>query len=336
MTCGSDRAGLVAALVALLALAPPAHASPADDAFKQGRDLMKAGKYAEACAAFGESQKLDPSLGTQFNIAQCEEKTGKLASALKIYRDLVQYDTNGVRKAAASDLAAKLEPRVPKLQLQLSAKPAGTVITLDGVECGACLTGNAPVDFGTIAIAVKAPGFAPATAKATIAEESKVIVVQVKLEPIARPTGKPVVTPPPVVTPVVTPTPGPSPDPLVRTDAPPRSKRKLAAVITLAGGGAFLGTGIVLGVMARSRWQDAKDVCGGSTTCANDSDTQYAQDLGDSARTRANVSTVMFVAGGLAAAAGVYLWVTTPKEHALTVSASAAPGSAGVVLGGRF
>lgn len=332
MTCGSDRAGTFAALAMLVFLVPAANASPADDAFKQGRDLFKAGKYAEACTAFGESQRLDPSLGTQFNIAQCEEKIGKLASALKIYRDLVQYDTNGVRKAAASDLAAKLEPRVPKLQLQLNAKPAGTVIALDGVECGICLTGNAPVDFGTIKITVKAPGWKPATASATIAEESKVIVVQVKLEPVA--VAGAVVTPPVVV---VAAKPDPTPEPIApSSDTPPRSKRKLAAVVTLAGAGVFVGTGIVFGAMARSRWQDAKDACGGGTSCANDSDTQYAQDLGDSARTRANVSTVMFVAGGLAAAAGVYLWVTTPKEHAVTVSATATPGTAGLVLAGQF
>ena len=62
--------------------------------------------------------------------------------------------------------------------------------------------------------------------------------------------------------------------------------------------------------------------------CANDSDTDYAQQLGDMARTRANISSTLFVAGGIAAAVGVYLWVTSPTEHAVSVSASAAPGSA--------
>ena len=325
MTCASNRAGVYAALAASMLLGPAAFASPADDAFKQGRDFMKAGKYAEACTAFSESQRLDPSLGTQFNIAQCEEKIGKLASALKIYRDLAQYDTNETRKSAAAALADKLAPRVPKLQLQLSGKPTGTAITLDGVACAPCLAGDAPVDLGTHKIVVTAPGFRPVTASATVSEESKVIVVPIRLEPAASTTTQ---APLPAVI--------PPPPPVARTDAPPRSRRKLVAILTMAGGGVLIGTGVGLGVSARGRWNDAKNVCGGSTTCANDSDTEYAQALGDSARSRANLSTVMFVAGGLAAAAGVYLFVTTPKEHAVTVSASASATSAGLVVAGSF
>ncbi len=325
MTCANNRAGLFAALAASIFLVPAASAGPADDAFKQGRDFMKAGKFAEACTAFSESQRLDPSLGTQFNIAQCEEKTGKLASALKIYRDLAQYDTNETRKSAAAALAEKLAPRVSKLQLQLSVKPAGTAITLDGAACAPCLAGDAPVDFGTHTIGVAAPGFLTATATATVSEEAKVIVVPIKLEP-----GTPSTTSSPL--PVMV----PPPPPISHTDAPPRSRRKLVAIIAMAGGGVLIGTGVGFGLSARGRWNDAKDVCGGSTTCANDSDTEYAQALGDSARTRANVSTVMFVAGGLAAAAGVYLFVTTPKEHAVTVSASGSATSAGLVVAGSF
>ena len=138
----------------------------------------------------------------------------------------------------------------------------------------------------------------------------------------------------PAPAPVIVP---PHPDPGPKPDLAPRhSRRKTYAVFTLAGSGVLVASGIVFGVKARLRWQDAKDVCGGSTTCANDSDTQYAQDLGDSARTLANVSTVTFVAGGLVAAAGVYLWVSGPNETAATVRAIATPGTAGVVLGGRF
>ncbi len=322
MTCASNHAGLFAALAVSFVLAPTASASPADDAFKQGRDFMKAGKFVEACTAFSESQRLDPSLGTQFNIAQCEEKTGKLASALRIYRDLAQYDTNETRKSAAAALAEKLAPRVPKLQLQLSAKPAGVAVSIDGVACAPCLTGDAPVDFGTHTIAVTAPGFTAAAATATVSEESKVIVVSIKLDPVAG--GAP--------TPLVGMTRPLPPEP----PATPRSKRTLIAIATIAGGGVLLGTGIGFGLSARGRWNDAKDVCGGSTTCANDDDTEYAQALSDSARTRANVSTILFVAGGLAAAAGVYLFVTAPDEHAVTVSATGSATSAGLVVAGSF
>ncbi|MBA3462298.1 MAG: hypothetical protein H0T46_20215 [Deltaproteobacteria bacterium] len=128
-----------------------------------------------------------------------------------------------------------------------------------------------------------------------------------------------------------------NPVPASPPPAPPgRSVRKLTSVITVAGGGALIATGIVFGLLARSRWTEAQDVCGGSTTCASDSDTDYAQQFADSARTRAHVSSVLVIAGGIATAVGAYLWVTSPKERAVTVSATAAPGGAGVVLGGRF
>ncbi len=285
---------------------------------------MKAGKYAQACTAFAESQRLDPSLATQLSIAQCDEKTGKLASALRIYRELAQLEPNATRKAAAADLAAKLEPRVPKLQIQLAAKPPGTQVRLDNVECAPCLTGNVPVDVGTISVIVSAPGHQIATATVSVTAESRIVVVPVRLDRLGAMPA------------VAAPAPKESRPNPPHIDARLHSRRRTYAVISLAGGGVLLGTAAVFGVQARSHWQDAKAVCGGSITCANAGDTRHAQDLGDSARTLANVSTVMFVAGGLAAAAGVYLWVTTPVEHAVTVSTTATPGTAGIVLGGRF
>ena len=135
MTCASDRGGRRAARVlGLLALtATAAIAGPADDAFKQGRALAKAGKHAEACAAFETSQRLDPSFGTQFNIAQCDEKIGKLATALGLYRALAEHDTNADRRAAAADLGAKLAPRVPRVQVQVTPTPPDLTVTIDGV-----------------------------------------------------------------------------------------------------------------------------------------------------------------------------------------------------------
>ncbi len=315
----------------VLLLASTASGTPADDAFKKGRDLMKAGKYAEACAAFAESQKLDPSLGTQFNIAQCQEKTGRLASALKIYRDLAQYDTNETRKAAAATLADKLEPRVPQLLVHLDPNAAGAKIALDGVDCPTCLAGPVHVDLASIQVGVTAPGFKPITKKTDGLEEAKVVSITISLERDVVATTN--ATPTGAVGPTGEPT-GPYAMPVNREVR--RSRKKTYGMIAVAGGGAIVVTGVVFGVLARSRWQEAKDVCGGSLTCANDSDTQYAQDLGDSARTRANVSTGLVIGGAVIAGVGAYLWATAPKERTVEIGAAPSSGGGSLVLFGRF
>ena len=68
------------------AFAQPASAQ-AEVLFRQGRDLMAAGKVAEACSAFDESQRLEPEITTLLNVAACREKLGQLATAWGLFLD---------------------------------------------------------------------------------------------------------------------------------------------------------------------------------------------------------------------------------------------------------
>lgn len=54
--------------------------------FRQGRDLLAAGKVAEACSSFEESQKLEPAVTTLLDLAGCREKQGQLAIAWGLFR----------------------------------------------------------------------------------------------------------------------------------------------------------------------------------------------------------------------------------------------------------
>ncbi len=47
---------------------------------------MAKGDYAVACEQFRASDKLDPEVGTELNLADCEEKRAHLASAWELYR----------------------------------------------------------------------------------------------------------------------------------------------------------------------------------------------------------------------------------------------------------
>lgn len=313
------RAVRSAAAIAVCAVVAVARANPADDAFKKGRELRKQQKWAEACAAFEDSQRLDPQLGTQFNIAECDAKLGKLASALALYKEIAKRDANPTRKAAAAELAQKLEPRVPKLQIQLDPKPAGVTVTINGKPASDPSTAQL-VDFGSYQIAATAPGFDEAATSVTVAEEAKVIVIALRMvaraqPPAPVPLGKPV--------PVAVTEPG-----------SPRSRKKTYAVIAFAGGGIAGIGGTLFALRARTAWNDAKDVCGGTTECPNATDAATANDLADTARGRGNLATLLFIAGGAAVTTGVVLWVTAPAKRERAATLSVHPG--GVTLTGRF
>jgi hypothetical protein len=171
-------------VIALALAASTAWAGPADVAFDKGRTLLKAGKYAEAKVAFEESQRLDPKNGTRFNIAQCDEHLGKLASALAVYRDLAANDTKPERKALSADLVRQLELRVPKLQIQLEPRVPGAAITLNGaLACAAPCdpAAGVPVDFGSYTVGATAEGHEPGSATATVNEEGRTVVVAIRV-----------------------------------------------------------------------------------------------------------------------------------------------------------
>lgn len=333
-------------LLCLLLLAALAHAqapNPADAAFKRGRELLKAGKFADACIEFEHSQKLDPALGTEFNIAQCSEKIGKLARALELYRGMVARDTNPDRKKVVSDAIPKLEARVPHLLVKVPTAPPGFALTIQLITSGLApkpLEANKSIeiDFGEYTIVAKATGAADWTQNIRVDTEAKTTTLEPPFG--TRPTTPPIdstKTSEPTVTGTTTTTTTSQPDiEPVDDPSPPKSKRKLYGIIGMSVGGAALAGGVVFGVIARGKWNDAKDVCGG-TTCTSVADQERAQKLGDTAKSRAALSTIFVGAGAVAAGVGVVLFVTAPKAESQTrLSAHPTHDGAAVTLSGSF
>ncbi|HET9986894.1 MAG TPA: hypothetical protein VFQ65_00200, partial [Kofleriaceae bacterium] len=163
----------------------------------------------------------------------------------------------------------------------------------------------------------------------TITDEGQVVAINVKLVDA---------TPPPVVAktaPAVTVRPPPPPPP-PRTEPASPSHRRTYAVATIGVGGAGLVTGIVFGALARSKWNSATAVCGGSTSCATQAEADAAGKLGAQAHSRATLSTIFSIAGGAVAAAGVVLYATAPSGHEVQVSALPASDGGTFVVSGRF
>ena len=82
-------AALAGTSVALLLVVAPARAQAptstdkvaAEALFEEGRRLVAAGSFVDACPKFADSQRLDPSPGTLLNLASCYEKLGRSATA---------------------------------------------------------------------------------------------------------------------------------------------------------------------------------------------------------------------------------------------------------------
>ncbi len=317
--------------VLLLCVTTAAADSGAEAAFGRGREMLKVGKYAEACEAFEQSQRLRPQPDTQFNIALCTEQLGKLATALVLYRQLAQTLDTASRRAKSAELAAQLEPRVARAQIRVGEArkrtrrpPPDLQLRVNGV----LITNynDLPIDLGLNEVTAIAPGFLDWSGQVTAEEEAQRVKLTIDLErdPDATAGGGPANPEPPS---------GPGEEPVVR---PPSSNRKAYGAITLAMGGVALGGGLMFGYLARTAWNDAKAICGGDRMCTDDQFLK-ADSLRDKASSRGTVATVMSIAGGVAVVVGVALYVTAPTSSKRVAVTPAVTGElAGVMVFGRF
>lgn len=143
-----------------------AEPSRADALFREGRTLLDAKRYDEACAKLGESLRLEPGAGTLVALALCHEGQGKRATA---HADLVKAAELGRRvgrndlAAAADKRASALLPNVPKIAIHMpEGDTAGYEVRCDQ-DLVARETLDQPilVDAGEHTIGVSAKGYVP-------------------------------------------------------------------------------------------------------------------------------------------------------------------------------
>jgi hypothetical protein len=325
------------ALVCMTSVAA-AQSGAGQQAFDRGRELLKVGKYAEACAAFAESELVEPQTATELNIALCSEQLGKLGTALRLHRELAHRDDNPQRKISA-DMIAQLEPRAPRLKIDVSEGgqrarlPSGLVVRVNGMK--ATNFRETPGDLGLNRVIATAPGFHRATSEVTITTEGKSEVVTIILEPLE--PGQPEEPDPDEQAELAARAKAKGGRHAASSSGSGRSKRKTTGMVITGLGGAALVGGFVVGALASSKWSDAKDVCGGGTTCATEDELVRANALASAARTRGTVSTALVVAGGALVAGGLVLWLTAPShEHSLALAPGGGDSVAGLTVLGRF
>lgn len=299
MNVSSVRSLAVLALLCVPTLAAAqGSVSVAEGLFREGRDLMQKGDYAAACPKLAESQRLDPSPGTLLNLASCQEKQGKIASAWATYLAAsrlarTQNRTNIVEEA--KQRAAELEPKVSYLKIVLAERVAGIQVKIDDVTLeSAALGSKIPVDPGARTVSIGAPGRKTVEMKVTIGAEHDSQTLNVpSLE-----KGEPgEVKPGPKATPGQ-PEPGPTaPD---AAAGPP-----VLAYVVGGVGVVALGVGTAFAFMAKSAYGDAEDKCPTKTNCSSD-----AISLRDKAETRANIANVGIGLGVVGVGVGAVLLLT--------------------------
>jgi hypothetical protein len=319
---------------AVLAATTSLHAEPsaaqAETLFRQGRELMTAHKYAEACAAFEASQKLEAASTTLINLAGCRERLGQLATAWALFVEAEQQTASSSDARTqqlhqvAQDHAQKLEPDLSRLTIRVppASRIDGLVIVRAREHVDATLWDRAlPVDAGTYQISASAPGAVTWSTEISIAVEkdSKLVEIpRLQPEPVAAPSQ-------PTTATAAEPVHEPIGVTVRARDVPPAAPARSSQLLPLA-----LGAGAVAlagGAIDFSFWGDS----------AYDSAKKEMSDPGRRAWLYDSANTRRYVAEGLAVAsvacAGAAVWVYLRHrghERALALSPTS------IAIQGRF
>lgn len=319
---------LVPALARAQPVSSPALGDPAAvdkpaavELFEQGRADLASGNVDAACKKFEQSLKKDPrAVGTLLNLALCNERQGKVASALALFieaYDRANEQSSVEQRAAAEEHITTLRPQVPFLVLsRTGASLPGEKLLIDD-KIVSLDEKEVPVDPGTHDVTLTAPGRLPFETQVSAKVSARVKLV---LPELAVPKQG-----------------------VVRvTESWRRSYGKFAtitggALLALAGGG-------ILYAKHRydTQFEDPDGAgpklahCGSGP--ANEQGLETCDRTGkskvDSART---IGTTSAVVGGIGAATlvvGLYLWISAP--NAVIVTPVAGPEGAGVSVSARF
>jgi hypothetical protein len=270
----------------------------AQQLFDEGRVLLDAGKVAEACPKFAESQRLDPGGGTLLNLALCHEREGKTATAWGEYRDALGQAVQDDRKDREAFAREHIDALAPKLVRVVVVVPPGVAankpeIMLDRSKLPDAAWGSAiPVDPGEHRISATATYYRPWATTLTASEPGKTYTVEVPAgeAPDACPSGHVRVKDACVAV----------------TSEPPRSKRSTAFWVVLGSSGALAAASLVTGIVAYDADRYVKDNCSAARDFCKVSD---AGDAATRAKTFAWISTVTLGA----AAAGAVVAFLLPK-----------------------
>ncbi len=329
----------------------------AEAIFEQGKLLMQSGDYRQACLKFEASRKLDEGVGTMLYLADCYEKTGRTASAWAMFKEAASIagaQGQDSRQKLAIQRTRSLEPGLVKLSIDVAQGDEsllGFEVRNDGVAVPPAQFGApVPVDPGDHRIEASAPGKRTFSQAVNITKGAVRITIPL-LTDLSAPSGNPTqsesapaaanattIGSQPEGTPAAN-----QPGAAVSSNgtvapkdgSPDHGKTQRIASIALGGLGIVgIGVGTVYGFTAIHNNSQSKNECPSNPNICSDAGVNGRND----ALRQARISTVAFVAGGAALAAGAVLYFTAPNGQPLpiTVQASVEPRTAQLNFGGAF
>jgi len=193
----------------------------ARELFRQGDELQRESRFAEALDKFQRAQQVFAAPTNLLRIAECDAALGRLVESAEAYRAVIRTPLTGAStpafQAAVEQARAELEqvaPRVPRLIVEVQA-PAGLAsleLRIDGQSVPAALIGEAiPLDPGVHKVLVSAPGFAAPEQQVDL-KEQQTKKASFTLSPAPSAPAGPVsaAVPPPTASPALPPATGPA------------------------------------------------------------------------------------------------------------------------------
>lgn len=284
----------------------------ADALFAEGLALRDK-DLASACSKFRESLQLNPqAIGTLLNVALCDQRQGRIASAVAKFseaRDRATEQQLPEYIAAAQEHIDKLLPDLPHVTVKLADRLPDMQVLVDERVIAPDKLEQIAVDPGDHVITVTAPGRLPFKRTVTVAIRGR--------ETIEVPTLARSVTVAKVV----------------------KSSRRTIGKVTVASGAGITTAAVVLGLVARGRYNaqfdsGACELRDGERVCTPD-----GFDATTRARTYGTVGSIAGVVGAGTIAVGAYLWVTAPTSSVETrvgIVPQVTGDSLGVLAFGRF
>jgi hypothetical protein len=298
--------GVVVLLAAGVAYAGP-NEDQADALFQEGKTLEKSGNATAACGKYQSALHLNPNaIGIILNVALCDQNAKKFASAYKLFSDArnrAREQNLPEQLKAAEEHLVQVADNVAHVALAFAEPPSDdTKIVVNNEIVAREGAGDVLVDEGDVGIEVSRPGRVAYATRISIGKgEHKAISIPALALPVTVKSG-----------------------------------RHTFGMIVTFGGGALAATGLVLGLVARSDYNEqfSNGNCtkeGGMLLC-----NQQGQPKTESARTLGNVGTAIGIGGMVVASVGAYLWFFGHRDDKLAFVPQIDPQQIGFAAVGRF